>query len=90
MRSLIGYTRRHRLYNKDIRKQLNIFNIEDRAAENKERWIPQLNRMSAGKLAKEVCEYKPVGQRSIRSPRTVSYTHLDVYKRQVQKFYIRH
>ena len=39
---------------------LNIFNIQDSIAENKDRWIAHLNRMPDGRLSKKVCQYKPI------------------------------
>ena len=41
---------------------------------------PYLNQMPVGRLAKEVWQYKLIGGRDTG---TVSYTHLDVYKRQI-------
>ena len=66
MRSVKGCTRRDRLYSEDVRKGLNIFNTQDRIGEYKERWIAHLNRVPDGRLPKEVWQYKPIGQRSIR------------------------
>ena len=62
-------TRRDRLCNEDIRKAVNVFNIQDRNAEKKERRTAHLNRMPDGRLPKEVCQYKPVGQQRTGGPR---------------------
>ena len=48
---------------------LNIFNIQDRIAENKDRWTAHLNRMPGGRFRKEVWQHKPVGQLSTGTPR---------------------
>ena len=57
MRSVKGCARRDRLYNESVRKDLNVFNIQDRIEENKERWIAHLNRMPGC-----LWQYNPVGQ----------------------------
>ena len=67
LQSVKGCTRR--LYNEDIRKELKIFNIQYRIAENKEIWIVHLNRMTDSRLPKVVWQYNPIGQRSIGRPR---------------------
>lgn len=46
----------------DIRRELNIFNVKNSTAENKETWTARLNMMSNGRLPKQVLQYKPIGQ----------------------------
>ena len=69
MRYLRSVTRRDRLYNEDMCKEFNIFDIQDRIADNKEKWIVHMNRMPDGRLPKEVWKYKPLGQSTGRSRR---------------------
>ena len=71
LRSLKGCTRRDRLYTEEIRNELNIFNNYDGIAENKEKLTAHLNRIPDGRLAKEVWQYNPVGQRSVGIPRKI-------------------
>ena len=54
LHSVKGCTRKRRLYNEDICKELKIFNIHDCIVENKESLIPCLNRLQVGRLSKEV------------------------------------
>ena len=72
LRFLKGCTRRDRFYNEDIRKKLNIFNIQDRITENKERWVAHLNRIPDGRLPKEVWKYKPIENEVQKELRSVS------------------
>lgn len=54
LRSVKGSTRRDRTYNEVIRKELNIFDIQDSTAEKKERWSAQPNRLSDVRVPEKV------------------------------------
>ena len=48
LRPIKGCTRRDRLYDEDIRKQLKIFNIQVRTVESKEKWVARENGIPDG------------------------------------------
>ena len=74
------YTLQDRTRYVDLRQELNVMSMLDRVAQYRLKRLENLNRMDDWRISKQLLNYKP---RGVGHPRTVSYTHLDVYKRQV-------
>jgi hypothetical protein len=52
LRRVKGCTRVDRIRNVDIRAELNIYNINNRLEENKEKWKQHINRMTETRIPK--------------------------------------
>ena len=63
--SVKGCIQRDRLYSEYIHKELITFNIQDRIAGNKKRYIVHLNMMPNGRLDKKVWQNKSRRQQSV-------------------------
>lgn len=69
LRSTLGITRRYKIRNDDIRKELNIFNLCDKVDEYKKSWLNHVQRMETGRLPKMFLIYKSYGRRNLGRPR---------------------
>ena len=83
-----GYTLHDHRRNTDIRPELNIMGILDMIAQYRLNWWEHLCRVDDCRIPKQIWNYKPRGRRGVGRPRSVSYTHLDVYKRQNQGWFV--
>jgi len=64
LRSVIkGYTRLDKIRNKVIRKELEIYGIQDVRSKHKQNWINHLEIMDNTLLPKRALNYKPRGRR---------------------------
>jgi uncharacterized Fe-S cluster-containing protein len=68
LRSVTGYTRLDKIRSEVIRKELEIFGIQDMKLKYKQNWINHLERMDNTRLPKHA-NYKPRGRRDRGSPR---------------------
>lgn len=68
LRAVSGYKLSDQRRNEDIRHELNIFNLNDKIKEYREKWIEHLNRQPEDNIAKQSLNYKVKGRRSIGRP----------------------
>jgi hypothetical protein len=69
LRRVKGCTRADRIRNVDIRAELNIYNINNRLEENKEKWKEHIDRMTETRIPKLILQYQPKGKRDIGCPK---------------------
>ncbi|KAJ4436535.1 hypothetical protein ANN_16566 [Periplaneta americana] len=69
LRATAGYSITDRKRNTDIRKELNAENLIKKAEEYRSSWSQHVQRMSNGRIPKQIMEYKPKGRRSLGRPR---------------------
>jgi hypothetical protein len=69
LRSVTGYTRLDKIRSEVIRKELEIFGIQDMKLKYKQNWINHLERMDNTRLPKHTLNYKPRGRRDRGHPR---------------------
>jgi hypothetical protein len=69
LRRVKGCTRADRIRNVDIRAKLNIYNINNRLEENKEKWKQHIDRMKETRIPKLILQYQPKGKRDIGRPK---------------------
>ena len=69
LRSVKGYTRLDKTRSEVIRKELEIYGIQDVRSKHKQNWINHLERMDNTKLPKHALNYKPRGRRDRGRPR---------------------
>ena len=55
--------------NEDIRKELHVYNLNERLKENKNNWYEHLRRMDETRIAKRMFNYRPQGRRNVGRPR---------------------
>ena len=53
---------------KDVRNQLNVYALNEKKTEYKERWKHHVNRMGNGRIPKKILNYNPRGKRDIGRP----------------------
>ena len=53
------------MINEAIREELQVFNLNEKLKDYKQRWKEHLKRMSDSRLAKEVWKYKPIRHRCV-------------------------
>ena len=70
LRSMIGKTRRDRVRNEDVRKEIGVDKMNDRIERNRLRWFGHVKRMEEGRLPKRMMEMKFEGKRARGRPRT--------------------
>ena len=63
LRSVTGYTRLDKIRSEVIRKELEIFGIQDMRLKHKQNWINHLERTDNTRLPKHALNYKPRGRR---------------------------
>jgi len=68
-RSVTGYTRLDKITSEVIRKELEIFGIQDVRLKYKQNWINHLERMNNARIPKHALNYKPRGRRDRGRPR---------------------
>ncbi|KAJ4429026.1 hypothetical protein ANN_26022 [Periplaneta americana] len=64
-----GCTRRDLIRNEDIRKELNIYNINEKVEDYKEKWKEHLSRMDNERIPALIQQYQPKGKRDVGRPR---------------------
>jgi hypothetical protein len=69
LRKVKGCTRADRIRNVDIRTQLNVYNINNRSEENKEKWKEHRDRMTESRIPKLILQYQPKGKNDIGRPK---------------------
>ena len=69
LRRVKGCTRRDLVRNEDVRNELNVYAINEKITEYKERWKQHVNRMGNGRIPKKILNYNPRGKRDIGRPR---------------------
>jgi len=69
LRSVKGCTRLDKIRSEVIRKELEIFGIQDVRSKRKQNWINHLERMDTTRLPKHALNYKPQGRRDRGRPR---------------------
>ena len=69
LRSVKGYTRLDKIRSELIRKELNIYGIQDVRSKYKQNWINHLERMDNTRLPKNALNYKPRGRIARGRPR---------------------
>jgi hypothetical protein len=62
-RRVKGCTRADRIRNVDIRAELNIYNINSRLEETKEKWEKHIDRMTETRIPKLILQYQPKGKK---------------------------
>jgi hypothetical protein len=70
LRHVAGHTRRDEFSNITIRSELQIFNINDKITDKKKEWHDHIQWMDPYRIARNAVEYKPIGHRDIRRPKT--------------------
>jgi hypothetical protein len=68
LRPTAGYTLLDKKRNSDIRKQLYIFNINDKLTQYKINWREHIQRMNDNIIPKTILNCKPEGRRNIERP----------------------
>jgi hypothetical protein len=68
LRSVKGRTRLNKIRNKDIRKELGVFSINDRIRRYRQDWLEHVERMEEGQVLKQGLWY-PKGRRDPGRPR---------------------
>ena len=69
LRRTYGCSREDRLRNTEIRKQLNVFSINEKVSESRLKWYEHVSRMSENRIPKLVLDYRPEGRRDRGRPR---------------------
>jgi len=69
LRSVKGYTRLDKVRSEVIRKELEIFGIQDVRSKHKQNWINHLERMDNTRFPKHALNYKPRERRYRGRPR---------------------
>ena len=69
LRRVKGCTRLDRFRNDDIRRELDIFSINRKIADNRRNWIDHINRMPDHRIVKQATRYRPRGHRDVGRPR---------------------
>jgi hypothetical protein len=69
LRSVKGCTREDKIRNKEIRKELRIYNISEKIQDYHDRWVEHLERMRNGRFPREALHYLPKGRRDLGRPR---------------------
>ena len=79
---VVGVKRKNRVRNTQIREDLEVISILDFTEQRQLCWWGHTQRMDSDRMVKQVWEAKSGERKKRGRPRPVSYTHLDVYKRQ--------
>ena len=69
LRSMIGKTRRDRVRNEDVRKEVGVEKLNDKIEKNKLRWFGHVRRMEEGRIPKKMLDAKFEGKRARGRPR---------------------
>ena len=69
LRQVKGCTRRDCIRNEDIRRELNVYNMNERLKRYKHQWKEHVDRMGETRIPKHIRRYKPFGRRSVGRPR---------------------
>ena len=69
LRRVAGLNLLDQVSNNDIRNSLEIFNLNERIIDNKERWHAHIQRMDPDRLTKKLLNYRPQGYRDVGRPR---------------------
>ena len=69
LRRVAGLNLLVQVSNNDIRNSLEIFNLNERIIDNKERWHAHIQRMDPDRLTKKLLNYSPQGYRDVGRPR---------------------
>jgi hypothetical protein len=67
--SVKGYTRPDKIRSEVIRKELDIYGIQEVSIKHKHNWMNHLERMDNTRLPKHALNYKPRGRRDCGRPR---------------------
>lgn len=70
LRSMLGKTRRDRVRNVDVRKEIGVEKVNDKIEKSRLKWFGHVKRMSDGRIPKEMMETKFEGKRARGRPRT--------------------
>lgn len=65
LRATEGCTRRDKIKNTDIQKELKIYSIMDKIVDNRREWAEYINRMGDNRLPKEALNDQPQGKRGL-------------------------
>jgi hypothetical protein len=68
LRKVKGCTRLDRTRNEDTRAELNIYSINERITDYRNRWKYHINRIEDQRLPKQIRKYKPKGKRDVDRP----------------------
>ncbi|KAJ4428996.1 hypothetical protein ANN_25992 [Periplaneta americana] len=71
LRRVKGCTRRDLIRNEDIRKELNIYNINEKVEDYEEKWKEHLSRMDNERIPALIQQYQPKGKRDIGRSRKI-------------------
>jgi hypothetical protein len=69
LRSVKGYTRLDKIRSEVIRKEIEIYGIQDVRSKHEQNWINHLERMDDTSFPKHALNYKPRGRRDRGRPR---------------------
>jgi hypothetical protein len=69
LRRVKGCTRADRIRHVDIRAELNIYNMNNRSEENKQKWKQHIDRMTETRIPKFILQYQPKGKRDMGRPK---------------------
>ncbi|KAK7861914.1 hypothetical protein R5R35_009378 [Gryllus longicercus] len=69
LRKVKGCIKQDQIRNEDIRKELDIYNINERILENRKEWRRHIERMEEDSIPQLVLNYQPKGRRDIGRPR---------------------
>ena len=69
LRKVKGCSRRDHIRNETIREELEIFNINERINDYKEKWKNHINRMDSTRIPHLIHKYQPRGRRDVGRPR---------------------
>ena len=68
LRSVAGFTLLDQQKSEDIRRQLNIFKLDERMKQQKQDWHNHIKRMNEHRLPNLLLNYKPIGRRNVGRP----------------------
>ena len=64
LRSMLGKTRKDRVRNVDVRKEIGVDMLNGRTEKSRLKWFGHVNRMEDGRIPKEMMEAKFEGKRA--------------------------
>jgi hypothetical protein len=68
LRKVKGGTRLNKIRNEDIRAELNVYSINERFTDYRNKWKDHINRMYDHRLPKQIRKYKPKRKRDVGRP----------------------
>ena len=69
LRRTKGCSRREQIRNEDIRRELNIYNLNEKVTEYRSKWKDHVERMPRERVPLKVLKYSPEGRRDVGRPR---------------------